>query len=601
MTSKSLTCAVVSAFFALLSVVNAQVSLQKIPLEKQVLNSNLVVEGKVVSKASFWDAAHKMIYTAHTVEVYKVFKGKSLETIEILTLGGFVGLDGITASHALQLDAGSIGVFMLNDAHATLSSNHKSKWPLYRAYSGIQGFYSYDMASDEVANVFSKQNGIQTVFYKTLCGITQKQYQEKKTLTSLEALRKRSGKNVAGVPSNIAFSPTTISAGTKSILTITGNGFGTNRGSVAFRNADSGGFNFVDALDSQILSWSDTQIRVEVPADAGTGDIVVRDAARVGRRSSGILTIIFSEINVVTENNGAFQVQHYNDNDLGGYTWDLEQRFFNDADHPGARLAFENAINTWRCETDINWEVSNTPSSDTTSEESDHIVAFDGGTIEQLPSGTLGITFSGYTGRECSNGIFWAVVSLDIVFDREANWHFGDDDIQIGQFDFESVALHELGHAHQLGHVIDQGNLMHFATLSQSVNRNMDDNSIVGANGVQLRSTNNRICDPNLPLMTNYVGSCSLGVVDDDDAILETGSVIVFPNPAKEELFIKNQSSQELNAISIFDLRGRRVFHKAIETSFETQTISIRDVSRGLYIIVVSVGDDRVSSKLVLD
>ncbi len=63
------------AFFIGFLTVSAQVSLREISLKEQLDNSSLVIEGKVIAKRTFWDVDRKSIYTANTVEVYKVFKG----------------------------------------------------------------------------------------------------------------------------------------------------------------------------------------------------------------------------------------------------------------------------------------------------------------------------------------------------------------------------------------------------------------------------------------------------------------------------------------------------------------------------------------------
>ena len=65
--------------------------LYKVSLEDQVASSTLIVEGKVISKKSYWDVNHTHIFTVNEVEVYKVFKGQLLATIEVVTPGGVVG------------------------------------------------------------------------------------------------------------------------------------------------------------------------------------------------------------------------------------------------------------------------------------------------------------------------------------------------------------------------------------------------------------------------------------------------------------------------------------------------------------------------------
>ena len=96
-------------FFLVLSKsISAQLMLKEVSLSKQIEKSTLVLEGKVISKKSFWDANHEKIYTVNTVEVYKVFKGESLPTIEIITLGGVVGMDAQIVYPSLKLNKNDI-------------------------------------------------------------------------------------------------------------------------------------------------------------------------------------------------------------------------------------------------------------------------------------------------------------------------------------------------------------------------------------------------------------------------------------------------------------------------------------------------------------
>lgn len=582
-------------FLFFISVINAQVSLQEISLKQQIENSSLVVEGKVISQKSFWDTNHKMIYTKHSIQVYKVFKGKPEKNVEVLTIGGFVGMDGIIASHTLELQEGSLGVFTLQNSNVSLGLNYKGNQKLYKVYSSAQGFYSYDMYNDLAVGVFKKRQGIKTALYSEILGITKKDY------VVISSLKSNTNRGVTSKNSLIAvdivnFSPTTITAGTKSTLTISGSGFGSVKGSVGFRNADNGGSSFINAAESEVLTWSDNQITVHVPTDGGTGNIRVIDAEGGITESSAILTIRSSQINVTSNSGDVFQLQHYDDNSLGGYTLELESRFFNDSDNQGARADFEKAVEKWRCETKINWEISNVPSNETTREASGNLIAFDDvADLEVLPAGNLGTTFSRFSGRSCVGGSIWFLTSFDILFNKDVNWHFGDGSMQRNEFDFESVALHELGHAHQLGHVINPGDLMHFRTISGFSNRILDQNSIDAANDIQQRSTTNEICgDPSL--MISYAGSCTLNL--DEEFLANT--ISVFPNPAKDEFFIKNESSEEFNKLIMYDLRGRQVMDYTLNNRFKNEKISAYGLSKGVYILNLESKNGVITKKLVL-
>ena len=76
----------------------------EIPLNEQVAKATQVVEGQVMQSESFWDLAQQNIYTRHRVKVNKVFKGINTREIDIITLGGVVGLEAVVVSNALDLE-----------------------------------------------------------------------------------------------------------------------------------------------------------------------------------------------------------------------------------------------------------------------------------------------------------------------------------------------------------------------------------------------------------------------------------------------------------------------------------------------------------------
>ena len=277
-----------------------------------------------------------------------------------------------------------------------------------------------------------------------------------------------------------------ITAGTKSQLTITGSGFGVAGGvsAVKFPDADDGGSTFISALDTQIVSWSDTEIIVEVPSGAGTGKIRVTDAIGASGNAATDLTILYSELNREFDpgtGTEAYPLQHYGPNFItGGYEWKMQTDFFNDQEHPGAKAAFERALESWRCNTLINWTVSTTPTNvDVADFDGTNVIRFDNGS--ELASSTLGVCYSFFSGCGDGAGSFnWYVSELDLVFNDDTNWYTGTGTPGAGEIDFESVALHELGHSHQLGHVIDPNNnsvgnnaedVMHYAFNSGEFQR----------------------------------------------------------------------------------------------------------------------------------
>src|SRR5215470_15844642 len=94
---------------------SAQCLMSEVPLPSRVQQSEAVFEGKVIAKKSFWNKQHTYIYTANTVEVYKIFKGNlATDKTEIITPGGVVGNKAVTADPALKLSCGQTGIFFAN-------------------------------------------------------------------------------------------------------------------------------------------------------------------------------------------------------------------------------------------------------------------------------------------------------------------------------------------------------------------------------------------------------------------------------------------------------------------------------------------------------
>ncbi|WP_298340217.1 T9SS type A sorting domain-containing protein [uncultured Algibacter sp.] len=583
----------------------AQVSLREISLKEQIKNSSLVVEGEVIESNPFWNANRTMIYTSHTVKVYKVFKGEPVETIQVLTKGGIIGLKAIFVSHSLKLGKGSTGMFTLHDSNVDLGLKQKQ----FKAYSGVQGFYNYDLVNNTATNPFIEKKGIKSSLYSDILALTKANYKTIAPFEQEELNEKILSKNSLMPPSIVGFSPTTITAGTGSVLTITGSGFGGTQGKVGFRNSDASGAPFFDALDSQVLSWNDTTITVEVPViasndvnvdgTAGTGTIRVTDAGGSSIISGDVLNISYAEINVSGDFGAGFRsykTQHHNSNGSGGYTWIMENDFFNETTHVGAPDAFLSAFEAWRCETNVNWEISSSFTNTNTTDTAEKIITFDtNGTSNELPSGTLGTCTYGFSGSNCTTGIVWIATDLDIIFDRETNWYFGTGNIT-GKFDFETVALHELGHAHQLGHVINTANVMHFNLAPETVNAVLDANSITAGNDVHSRSTSSQSCSPAINPMTDYAGTCGLSV---EDNTLESG-ITLFPNPTKNEFFIKS-SYVNIDKVEIYDVRGRLVSNIDISDATKNKTINMRNASQGLYFVNIHSEGRFITKKLILD
>ena len=139
-------------------------ALYPVSIDEKVANSTNIIEGKVVSKISFWNAAHTVIFTSNKVKVYKIFKGGMTDAyIEVLTQGGTVGDISLEASDLLSLDNEEIGVFFLFANSLNIKSPVSNKI-LMDVYSSSQGCFVYDIANKKAYAPFVAYNSINSLY-----------------------------------------------------------------------------------------------------------------------------------------------------------------------------------------------------------------------------------------------------------------------------------------------------------------------------------------------------------------------------------------------------------------------------------------------------
>ncbi len=491
----------IAVIFSAIVQLPAQCLMYPVPLNQRVPQSALIVEGKVINQVCFWNAEHNRIYTSNLIDVYKTFKNTANPYIEIITEGGTIGDKKHVFHPTLELSIGDLGVFTLN------SNNQPAQFgkPVYEAYASAQGFIKYNILSNTATEPFNTYVNISGDLYNTINQLTGANYTQVKPVNPFiqPIITGNTSQAVAAITS---FSPTTITAGTFSVLTITGTGFGTvaTPSLVAFKNADDGGASTVSPIASEIVSWTATQIQVKVPDGAGTGVIKVN-----GTNSASSLTIPYDHINVTNSGN-VFNTKHVSQGS-GGYVWTYNNTFFTTT---AAKAAFERSMNSWRCATLINWTLASTTSTIVASaNDGVNIVTFNG----SLGTGILGQCGSYFSGCGSGTSMQWFVNELDIQFDPTPGalvWQYGPTNATASQYDFESVTVHELGHGHQLGHVINSSDLMHYALSNGQTKRTINADDLSGGLAVMNRNAQaGGTCGD--PLMTPLAASsCSLGALN---------------------------------------------------------------------------------------
>ena len=135
------------------------------PLEDLLNQATLVVEGKVVSQQGYWDTENKNIYTVHQITLFKSFKGVPInQDIQVVTQGGVVDLSMDKVSHALELNIGQMGLFLLQPSFVNLGLGTTA----YKPVENALGFISYDLHTGTAHSVFERYSDIQGSFYTLL-------------------------------------------------------------------------------------------------------------------------------------------------------------------------------------------------------------------------------------------------------------------------------------------------------------------------------------------------------------------------------------------------------------------------------------------------
>jgi hypothetical protein len=494
--------AAIAAFLLLAAPAHAQPSTSEarclmLPLaaEQRVQLSSVVVEAQVRDAVSFWDAGRQHLFTRHRLRVFSLLKGQPADTTELvlLTEGGRLGLDQQTLTNTLQLVPGQRGVFFLTPAPwRGLPASRRQLTPV----GSQQGFIEVDPADGTAAEPFRTYPALDAAFYQQMARWAG---QPRRVLQPLPALARPAARPAGTLAPLVAgLSPGSLPAGVGAVLTISGSGFGSSRGAgfVEFRNADDGGATRVKARETDYLAWTDTRIQVRVPSagsggrPAGSGLVRVTTDGQLQAESLTPVTVIYALTNVESTDGTILQrPNHVAQNSSGGISFQLGPNFA-----AGPAASWQRALAAWRCSTGMNWEGAAGPSN-AIADDGVNVVAFDQGT--QLPAQVLGRTTSYYRGCYAPDGtvVFW-VKELDMQFDDATNFQFGPASAVSPQIDFETVAVHELGHAQQLSHLILPGAVMHYAVARGQNARTLSATSDIagGRQVLRVRSFRNLGC-----------------------------------------------------------------------------------------------------------
>jgi hypothetical protein len=552
---KKISCLLFAALLLLSSpLLFGQCMIYPVSLEKRVQSSSIIVKATVTEQVCFTQPETGFIYTKNILNPTAWLKGTpDGAKMAVLTLGGVDGDRAMITEPSLQLQVGKEYVLLLEKSSLTRSEKSVTEYFPFAETQGAliqDNFIYHDALSEKPMTeelLFQKIEAFTKTKAITADGSL---FIPREPLIKQEAITTVSG-----------FSPSTTNSGTivpDEFLTITGVNFEAARGTgfVAFRNADDGGASYITPpVASDYVSWSASSITVKVPRNAGTGDFFVRTNGGVDFFSPSNFTVNYAHLSINNTflNFASSTRQRYylrNLNGSGGYTLTYNTTFNSDAQ---AKSSFQRALATWRCATGLNIRVGTTTSSiSAAAADGVNIVSYDA----TLPAGVLARATSYFSGSgiggvcDLANTVWWTT-EMDIVFNNPPaagfTWEYGPAAPSLSEFDFESVAVHELGHLHGMGHIIAPGLVMHYAISNGSSVRTLAARDIAAGNDKMSYSTTATCFNPagsGLPMTAVPGGICSTLPV--------TLSVFEGKRVSSTSTFLNWKTEQEFNNEGFF-------------------------------------------------
>lgn len=486
-----------------------------VPLSSRIMSSDRSVIGTVSASSSFYSNETRSIWTLHQVQVHAYLKqAGAAPVVGVLTPGGRLENQAEMVYPSLTLEPGDRIALFLDEIGAENRHPAFPGIPQYLPTADAQGALRFHRG------MYHDLHDAAPMDEQTLLTVVAAATGQEPLTPEGRPYRPRPWAEGPVMPRAIAtLTPNPAFAGTinpTEFLTITGSGFGATPGTVEFANADDGGSTVVVPSNaSDYVFWADDSIVVKIPRRAGTGNVTVNGSFPTP------LTIRYSHLDISSSFSGFSENtrQRYylrNLDGMGGYTFTYNTSF---NANTAAKASFDRALETWRCATYVNFKVSpSTSSISTAANDGVNIITFDA----SLPLGVLGRATSRFTGSaiptvcDQANTVWW-LYEVDMQFNEPPftgfTWNFGPGATGGSSFDFESVAVHELGHAHGLGHVISSGEVMHYALFNGADMRSVTVDDIAGGTEKIAYSSVSTCFDPSasgLEMTPLTAGGCVL-------------------------------------------------------------------------------------------
>lgn len=398
---------------------NINALMKEISFEQLTKGADSIIIGQVENLTSHWNDDQTNIYTEVTISVKEILKGSAgKETLHVIIAGGTIAdltqwvedqpvfelgekvVVFLIEMKTFEFDhmklRGKPGLFA-TDFIGTVYGNYQGKLSLSDDKTGTTGKRFLDDFKHNL-NLILKGHSISE---------KQNFYQTNETTFD---------QAITSINPNIA------SAGTNSVVTVTGSGFGT-RGTndhLLFYYATYGGYH--NYMTSEIVSWTNNQIQAKIPTGVIDNYPYSSSSGPVALYKDGF----FHSHTPFTVTFGYGQVRWPETGPSVTY-------YGNEGGVSGRLAAIQEAANSWNSAGGnfrLNY-VGTTSSTQTGRNFKNEIL------WQNLPEGILGQATIWY-----SSG---TILEADFAFNMIYDWNTNDT-CPPGQYDVQSIATHELGH-----------------------------------------------------------------------------------------------------------------------------------------------------------
>jgi hypothetical protein len=368
------------------------------------------------------------IVTDVRLKVHKVLKGTAAAAMTITVPGGRVGVHGLTCPDAPSFQRGHTYLVYLDDSGQVVA--WKRGQPLVTGGRVPALGRSLAQIESRIAHLTGRQA---TVYSQpparanhAAAGPTRWTTGSRSFLVLPASAVKSSAARRLGTPVITAITPASASAGTDTVVTVAGTGFGaaTPKGRVYFfyQQPEPGGL--ITYIDAPVVSWSDTAIQCTVPIDT------IDDYAA----SAGTGPMFVTPDGATYSNPFPFDVTF----SYGGRQWPRNKCSYRvyGAGHADWELAVRQAADGWTAAAAGGFSFI-------------YRGAAPGGATEPEENGYNDIIWGPISEPDViaaawTTEIGRAILETDIVFNTAYNW--GTSGTSTTEMDVQTIATHEMGH-----------------------------------------------------------------------------------------------------------------------------------------------------------